>query len=155
MTAQTNINAWERAFFAGMARSSGSSGRRVLMQSCDPETCSRLRVLRQGEVTVVSLYRPELLAEDESARALSKRLKRLLIPERVRLLLNLRGVHYASSTMLSGLAGAQVRSRLSDSSFRLYNVEPLLLDAIRICRLDRFLHIHATEAAAFASCERL
>jgi anti-anti-sigma factor len=72
----------------------------------------------------------------------------------VRILINLHGVEYASSSLLANLAWLHRRVFEAHGFLRLFGLTPIFRDALRICSLDRIFEIHDTQADALAEGSR-
>lgn len=68
-----------------------------------------------------------------------------------RIMLNLAGVQYVSSSLLASLAWLHRRLTTSQAFLKLYGLERILHDSLRICGLDRTFAIYQTELDAFQS----
>jgi anti-anti-sigma factor len=117
----------------------------------DPDPRPDLSVQAVGGFTVVDFVNGEVLLEERAIRELSGRLQRLVEQGHTRLLLNLNSVRYASSSVVTLLACLYWRVNEAGGSLRLYGVGPVLIDALRICRLDRVVEVYADEAAALGT----
>jgi anti-anti-sigma factor len=112
-----------------------------------------LLVRPQGNVTIVEFLNAQLLFEDRDVQELGASLSRMAREGRVRILLNLQGVEYASSALLGSIVWLHRRVTAAAGFLRLYSLEPVLRDALRICSLDRTLEIYNDEREALAGTE--
>ncbi|MGO9466920.1 MAG: STAS domain-containing protein [Isosphaeraceae bacterium] len=101
-----------------------------------------------GRLTVVDFVNAEVLFEEAAVEELGARLQSLVAEGHVRLLLNLSSVRYASSSVVALVAWLYRRVELAGGFLRLYGLDPVLFDALRICRLDGVVEVYADEAAA-------
>jgi len=69
----------------------------------------------------------------------------------VQILLNLQGVHLASGSLLGSLACLHREVVKARGFLRLFGLEPIVRDALRICRLDTTIEIYSNEAEALCA----
>jgi anti-sigma B factor antagonist len=112
---------------------------------------ARLLLRPLGEILIVDFLNAQALVEDQELGELSGCLIRLVRQGHIRILLNLQGVHYASSSLIGNLAGLHQRLVAAHGYLKLYGLEPMVRDALRICCLDRTMEIYGTESDALAS----
>jgi anti-anti-sigma factor len=114
----------------------------------------RLAIHEVGDITVVT-FRDHRLNHLEEITALGKELYRLVEEGRHRkLVLNLAGVDWISSMVLGKLISLCARAKSSDGIVKLCNLEPHVLEVIRICKLDRVFDIAQDETDAVLSFQR-
>jgi anti-anti-sigma factor len=90
-----------------------------------------------------------LLFDEETVRALSEQLDRLIKGERhSRLLVNLGGVQSLSCAVLGKLAWLARQVEPVGGRIQLCGLDPLLQDMLRITHLDRVFDVHGDEAEA-------
>jgi anti-sigma B factor antagonist len=109
---------------------------------------ARLKIRAIGPLTVVEFVNAELILEEETVRDLGQRLRHLVEEGHVRLLLNLEGVQYACGSLLAHLAWLHRRVEAARGFLKIYGLDPVLHDALRICHLDRVFEICADEEEA-------
>jgi anti-anti-sigma factor len=109
-----------------------------------PDLCVRM----VGGLTVVELVNAEALFEEGTIQVLGERIRRLVEEGHVRILVNLSGVRYASSSLVALLAWLYLRIDTAGGVLSLCGLEPVLFDMLRICRLDRVVEVYANESAA-------
>jgi anti-anti-sigma factor len=109
-----------------------------------PDLCVRT----VGGLTVVELVNAEVLFEEGTIQELGERIRRLVEEGHVRILVNLSGVRYASSSLVALLAWLYLRIDAAGGVLSLCGLEPVLFDMLRICRLDRVVEVYANESAA-------
>jgi anti-anti-sigma factor len=109
-----------------------------------PDLCVRM----VGGLTVVELVNAEVLFEEATIQELGAGIRRLVDEGHVRILVNLSGVRYASSSLVALLAWLYLRIDAAGGVLSLCGLEPVLFDMLRICRLDRVVEVYANESAA-------
>jgi anti-anti-sigma regulatory factor len=112
---------------------------------------ARLWIRAIGRLTVVEFVSGELIFEEDTVRDLGQRLQDLVEEGHVRLLLNLEGVECACGSLLAHLTWLHLRVRAARGFLKIYGLEPVLHDAIRICHLDRVLEICADQEEALGA----
>ncbi len=112
---------------------------------------ARLRVLPVGEMIIVECSSKQKLWADPATADLSASLTGLVKLGHVQILLNLQGVDFASGSLLGSLASLHLKVVKARGFLRLFGVEPIVYDALRICRLDTALEIYASEAEALSA----
>jgi len=116
---------------------------------------ARLRVRPVGEVIIVECSSTQKLWADPATVDLAASLMGLVKLGYVQILLNLQGVDFASGSLLGSLASLHLKVVKARGFLRLFGVEPVVCDALRICRLDRAIEIYASETEALsAHCPR-
>jgi anti-anti-sigma factor len=118
------------------------------------ELRARLLVRHVGDVIIVRCFSAQLQYDDPETAELGGSLKGLVKLGYVRILLNLQGVHFASGSLLGILASLHLEVVKSRGFLRLCGLEPIVLDALRICRLDTALEIYDSEAEALSANRR-
>jgi anti-anti-sigma factor len=112
---------------------------------------ARLRIWAIGRLTVVEIVNAESLFEEETVREVGQRLQHLVEEGHARLLLNLEGVQYACGSLLAHLAWLHRKVEAARGFLKLYGLDPVLHDALRICHLDRVFEICADEQEALVA----
>jgi anti-anti-sigma factor len=107
-----------------------------------------VRVWAVGTLTVVEFLKAHALIENEAARELSERIQRLVADGHVRVVFDLTTVPSVSKGVIGLLARLYRDVNEAGGLLRLYGLEPLLLDAVQICRLDRVVEICTDLATA-------
>ena len=107
-----------------------------------------------GGLTVVELVNADALFEEGTIQELGEGIRRLVEEGHVRILVNLSGVRYASSSLVALLAWLYLRIDTAGGMLGLCGLEPVLFDMLRICRLDRVVEVYANESAALLTMIR-
>jgi anti-anti-sigma factor len=93
--------------------------------------------------------------DDPETDDLGMSLKGLIKLGYVRILLNLQGVELASGSLLGCLASAHLELVKVGGFLRLFGLEPIVRDALRICRLDSAIQVYESEEEALSGCHRV
>jgi anti-sigma B factor antagonist len=101
-----------------------------------------------GKLMLVEFVNPHVLFEDEAVQELGRHLERLVGQGNVRLVLDLSTVRYASSAVVGLVASLYRKVNEAGGTLRLFGLNPVLRDAIRICRLDRVIEVYIDESEA-------
>jgi anti-sigma B factor antagonist len=117
----------------------------------DVELRPRLLVRPVGEVIIVKCFSTQVQYDDPKTAELGANLMGLVKLGYVQILLNLQGVHFASGSLLGSLASLHLEVVKARGFLRLFGLEPIVRDALRICRLDTALEIYASEAEALSA----
>ena len=117
----------------------------------DVELRPRLLVRPVGEVIIVKCFSTQMQYDDQKTAELGANLMGLVKLGYVQILLNLQGVHFASGSLLGSLASLHLEVVKARGFLRLFGLEPIVRDALRICRLDTALEIYASEAEALSA----
>jgi anti-anti-sigma factor len=152
MGEKTHTNAW--ASVHDPPESHDRDGKQVsplATRQTPPRPC--LLVRPHGNVKIVEFLNAQMLFEDRDVEELGASLLRLARDGHVRILLNLQGVEYASSALIGSIAWLHHRVTSAGGLLRLYSLEPVLREALRICSLDRTLEIYNDESAALAGSD--
>jgi anti-anti-sigma factor len=112
-----------------------------------------VRVWAVGRLTVVEFVNVRALFKEEALRELGERLQGLVADGHIQVVLDLSSVRHAVSGVVAIVARLYREVNEAGGFVRLYGVDPVLLDAIRICRLDRFVEICVDEATALRSSD--
>lgn len=115
------------------------------------ELRARLLVRHVGEVIIVKCFSIHMQDDDQETAELGPSLVGLVKLGHVRILLNLQGVHFASGSLLGSLASLHRDVAKAEGFLRLFGLEPIVRDALRICRLDTVLEIYESEAEALSA----
>ncbi len=115
------------------------------------ELRARLLVGSVGEVSIVKCFITQVQCDDPETAELGASLMGLVKLGHVQILLNLQGVHFASGSLLGSLASLHLKVVKARGFLRLFGLEPIVRDALRICRLDTALEIYASEAEALSA----
>ncbi len=115
------------------------------------ELRARVLIGPVGEVVVVKCFSKQVQCGDPESADLAASLMELAKLGPVQVLLNLQGVHFASGSLLGSLACLHLKIAKAGGFLRLFGLEPILRDALRICRLDTALETYATEAEALSA----
>ncbi len=115
------------------------------------EPRARLLVRPVGEVLIVECFSTQVQYADPASADLAASLMGLVKLGHVQILLNLQGVDFASGSLLGSLASLHLKVVKARGFFRLFGLEPVVRDALRICRLDTALEIYASEAEALSA----
>jgi anti-anti-sigma regulatory factor len=118
---------------------------------CETRPRARLLLRPLGEILIVEFLNAQALVEDQELGDVSGCLTRLVGQGHIRILLNLQGVNHASGNLVGSLAGLHQRLIAARGYLKLYGLEPILQDALRICCLDRKMQIYGDESEALAS----
>jgi anti-anti-sigma factor len=113
-----------------------------------------LIVKTRGEVILVEFENAQLLIDEWFVHEVGARLRGLAAEGRVRILVNLAGVEYASSALLANLAWLHRRVFEARGFLRIYGLTAVFRDALRSCALDRVFEIHPTEQEALGAGNR-
>ena len=119
----------------------GASGR--------PDLCIRT----EGGLTVVELLNVDGLFDEGTIQELGDGIRRLVEGGHVRILVNLSGVRYAPSSLVALLARLYLRIDTAGGVLSLCGLDPVLVDMLRICRLDRVVKVYADESAALLAMQ--
>jgi anti-anti-sigma factor len=117
----------------------------------EAELLPRLLVRPVGDVIVVKCFSTQMHFDDQETAEIGASLLGLVRFGYVRILLNLQGVHFASGSLLASLAWLHQKVIETKGFLRLFGMEPVVCDALRICRLDTTFEIYASEAEALAA----
>ena len=120
----------------------------------DVELRPRLLVRPVGEVIIVKCFSTQVQYDDPKTAELGANLMGLVKLGYVQILLNLQGVHFASGSLLGSLASLHLEVVKARGFLRLFGLEPIVRNALRICRLDTALEIYASEAEALSANRR-
>ncbi len=104
-----------------------------------------------GEVIIVKRFSTQVRLDFPETAELGASLMGLAKLGYVRILLNLKGVHFASGSLLGSLASLHLKVVKARGFLRLFGLEPMVRDALRICRLDTAIEIYASEAEALSA----
>jgi anti-anti-sigma factor len=116
---------------------------------------SQLLVRPVGEAIVVECMSTRMQCDDPETADLGASLLGLVKRGHVQILLNLQGVDFASGSLLGSLVSLHLKAVKASGFFRLFGLEPVVRDALRICGLDTALEVYASEAEALsAHCSR-
>jgi anti-anti-sigma factor len=116
------------------------------------ELRARLLVRPVGEVIIVKCFSMQVQYDDQETAELGESLKGLVKLGYLQILLNLQGVYFASGSLLASLACIHQEVVKAGGYLRLFGLEPIVRDALRICRLDTSLEIYESEAEAMSAC---
>ena len=116
------------------------------------ELRARLLVRPVGELIIVKCFSTQLQHDDPETAELGASLSGLVKLGYVRILLNLQGVHFASGSLLGSLAALHREAVRANGFVRLFGLEPIVREALRICRLDASIEIYESEAEALSAC---
>jgi anti-sigma B factor antagonist len=111
----------------------------------------RLLVRPVQEILIIDFLNAQAIAGEQEAGELGGCLMRLAREGQTRILLNLSGVHYVSSSLVGCLAWLHRRLTAANGFLKLYGLETMLHDALKLCGLDRTFEIFHTEAEALES----
>jgi anti-anti-sigma factor len=92
--------------------------------------------------------------DDPETEDLGRTLKGLIKLGYVRILMNLQGVDLASGSLLGCLASVHREVVKAGGFLRLFGIEPMVRDALRICRLDSAIQVYESEEDALSDCGR-
>ena len=126
--------------------------RPVLQGQC--ELRARLLVRPVGEAIIVRCFRMETPYDDHETAALGPSLMGLVKLGYGQILLNLQGVNFASGSLLGSLASLHRQVVHAKGFLILFGLEPILRDALRICRLDGTIETCENEEEALAAYRR-
>ena len=104
-----------------------------------------LRIRKLGGVAEVDILGAESLFDSDDIGALGAQLRSLADDGADRLVLNFAGVRSISSDVLGILAALARRYDPSRGRIRVRGLDPMLLNMLRICRLDRVLEVEGCE----------
>jgi anti-sigma B factor antagonist len=151
MTDNSHTNAWNRAKRGGQGAFSASRSGYNFAFTGDADSRPRLLVRPMGDLTVVDFLNTTAVLEGQVVRELTGRLQSLVSAGHDLILLNLKGVGFSSSTVLGSLALLQRRVGEAGGLLKLCGLDPVLLESLRICRLDREFVIYESEDDALAA----
>ena len=114
----------------------------------DADSRPRLLVRPLGDLTAVDFLNAAGVLQGEAVRDLASRLQGLVNAGHEKLLLNLKGVIFSSSSVLGSLALLQRRVGEAGGLLKLCGLDPVLRESLRICRLDREFVIYDDEDEA-------
>ena len=100
---------------------------------------------------IVRCFGTQMQDEDQETAELGPSLMGLVELGYVRILLNLQGVHFASGALLGSLASLHLEVVKARGFLRLFGLEPIVRDALRICHLDTTIEIYESEAEALSA----
>jgi anti-anti-sigma factor len=144
-----NTTAWNRPHLPrGGAEHRGHDHAGVALRQSAPRPY--LLVRPHGEITIIEFLNAQLLYQDRDIEEIGASLLNLARDGHNRILLNLQGVEFASSALLGSVAWLHRKVVNAAGFLRLYGLEPVVREALRICRLDRTLEIYDDEAEALA-----
>jgi anti-sigma B factor antagonist len=103
------------------------------------------------EILIIDFVNAQAIDGEQEAGELGGCLMSLAREGQTRILLNLSGVHYVSSTLVGNLAWLHRRLTSKNGFLKLYGLEAMLHDALKLCGLDRTFEIYRTEAEALES----
>ncbi len=109
----------------------------------------RLRVRKLGGVAEIDILGAESLFDGDDITALGNQLRHLADDGADRLVLNFAGVRAMSSDVLGILAALARRFAPIRGRIRVRGLDPVLLNMLRICQLDRVLDVETGEAGPF------
>jgi anti-anti-sigma factor len=113
-----------------------------------PHRRPTLRVRAADGTAVADIINAEALYAEEDISHLADQLLRLAEDGHTCLVLNFREVHTMSSDVLGMLAALHRRLEKSRRRLAISGLNPVLLDMLRICRLEHVFDLHAEEAEA-------
>jgi anti-sigma B factor antagonist len=109
---------------------------------------SRLRLETMSGVTVVSFLDP-VIVDDVILNEVRDELYRLVdVGKKTNLLLNLGGVRRFSTQFLGNLLGLKQRILKAKGILKMCQIAPNLMDAIKLCHLEKEFSIYKEEQAA-------
>ena len=111
----------------------------------------RLLLRPVNEILIIDFLNAQAIAGEQEAGELGGCLMRLAREGQTRILLNLMGVQYASSSLLGSLAWLHQRLTRANGFLKLYGLEARLRDALKICGLDLTFQIYQSEYEALLS----
>jgi anti-sigma B factor antagonist len=123
-------------------------------RSDHPHRRPALRVRAVEGTAVVDIINAETLYAEEDISHLANQLRRLAEDGHTRLVLNFREVHTMSSDVLAMLAALHRRLEKSRRRLAISDLEPVLSDMLRTCRLERVFDLHPDEAEATSAAAR-
>jgi anti-sigma B factor antagonist len=104
------------------------------------------------DVAVVGFATPEAVFQTKEVQELDDELVRLFSEEgHTKVLLNLTGIRYLSSSMLVRLINLQKRVVQSQGQLVLCCLTPVMLDTFRVSKLDQLFKIYPDQATALES----
>ena len=108
-----------------------------------------LRVTVVKDVAVVGFTAPEAVFQTREVQELDDELLRLVVEEgQSRLLLNLGGIRYLSSSMLVRLINLKKRAEELKGQLKLCCLTPVMRDTFRVSKLDHLFEIFDDESTA-------
>ena len=151
MTDNSHTNAWNRGQRSVHGAFSGSRFGYNFAIAGEKDCRPRLLIRPLGELTAVDFLNATGMLQGESVRDLARRLQGLVNAGHERLLLNLKGVAFSSSSVLGSLALLQRRVGEAGGLLKLCGLDSELRESLRICRLDREFVIYDDEDEALAA----
>jgi anti-sigma B factor antagonist len=116
-----------------------------------PEIRHHLRVTIVNDITVVGFTDLKDVFQPKDVQELSDELHRLVEEEgRTKLLLNLSGVQYLSSSMLVKLINLNRRIEQAQGQLMFCCLSPAMRDTFRVSKLDHLFEIFNDEASTLA-----
>ena len=118
-----------------------------------PPQAPRPRLLLRPvrEILIIDFLNAQAIDGEQEAGELGGCLMSLAREGQTRILLNLSGVHYVSSSLVGSLAWLHRRLASKNGFLKLYGLEAVLHEALKLCGLDRTFEIFRTEAEALES----
>jgi len=114
-------------------------------------TRQHTRLTLVNGVAVVGFTANDSVFQSSDVQELDDELVRLVTQEgRTRILLDLTGIRYFSSSMLVRLINLKKRVEQVQGRLSLCCLTPLMRDTFRVAKLDQFFDIHEDEASALA-----
>lgn len=115
------------------------------------QTDSKIKVERQGSVTVVRFLEENIL-DEAGIHTMGQAILKLLEGEvGPKLVLDFEAVAHLSSAALGELIKVNNRVRQTDGQLRLCNIDEQILEVFRITRLNQLFNIQKSEKEALAS----
>jgi anti-sigma B factor antagonist len=115
------------------------------------ETRRHIRVTDVNDVSVVGFTAPDSVFQTKDVQELDDELNQLVSEEgRTRLLLNLNGIRYFSSSILVRLINLKKKVELADGKFAICCLTPVMRDTFRVSKLDTLFEIYEDESGALA-----
>jgi anti-sigma B factor antagonist len=119
-----------------------------------PGTRQHIRLTLVNGVAVVGFTANDSVFQPRDVQELDDELVRLVTEEgHTRILLDLAGIHYFSSSMLARLINLKMRVEKAQGRLSLCCLTPQMRDTFRVGKLDQFFNIGEDEASALAQFE--
>ena len=113
----------------------------------------RLEIQEIGDITVVR-FRDPRISDALEIEELGRQLYRVLeLKNCSKLVIDFSPVEFLSSATIGKLISLNHKVRVCKASLRLCNLQPMIRDLFKLCRLDRVFDIRENQAAAIASFE--
>ncbi len=112
---------------------------------------SRLRVKKDGEVTQIEFIDRNIL-DEANIQQIGEEIARVIdAGPKPRVLISFAGVDHLSSAALGTLITVNNRIKSKEGQLRLANIDPQILEVVKITKLDKLFQIHDNTDRAMSS----